>query len=353
MSLATQYINEVIYGLTGGIITGDEPVPGSDYLQDKEGVYDERSVKHLLSQVRKIGSVQLPKPSEYQPERMKHFIKFGGVPIEKLSYSTKAVPVKGKQLKDFDINKEFDYLNKYLFDKQVLKPPYFKWTRLKTATGQVIVRVRRDHQKRYLETNVLYLQITNMYDLSKEHFRAVLAHEMIHVLMHQKKEVKSRADVHGWKFSAYARKANEIIKQRNLAIGQITLTDSIASTFPYVETGKEKPLEFVHVKVYNKEEIGNIYKSQKLSKNLMQTEDWLYRIGRWYEPDIHFTVYETTHPELYKYKTSTKLKNFGIFNFTQSEIREIVANSKAIYTYVSDWSEKDEDAKYYDNLKEW
>jgi hypothetical protein len=52
MSRAKQIISEVTYSLAGGSITGDNPVAGSDFVQDAERAYEPRVTKHLKGQLK-------------------------------------------------------------------------------------------------------------------------------------------------------------------------------------------------------------------------------------------------------------------------------------------------------------
>jgi len=81
--------------------------------------------------------------------------------------------LENKTNSDPELKKDFDYINKLIFDNQVKEVPlgYFN---SKTKAGVMEVK-----------NGKMSIKITKFFELSKQQRLSILAHEMIHVLMYQ------------------------------------------------------------------------------------------------------------------------------------------------------------------------
>lgn len=81
---------------------------------------------------------------------------------------------------NFNLQSEFNFLNKTLFDNKV-KPLPVRWYKMKRMLGVYHYRYNRQTRE-LLEENI---KITTLYSFTQQQFREVLAHEMIHAYISQ------------------------------------------------------------------------------------------------------------------------------------------------------------------------
>lgn len=83
-----------------------------------------------------------------------------------------------------DLEKEFRYLNRKVFNGNIIKVPQLKWKQLKNKVGHIKWRRNEDEGT----NTIIELALTTFYNLPVETLRNILIHEMIHVYLVQEFE---------------------------------------------------------------------------------------------------------------------------------------------------------------------
>lgn len=214
-----------------------------------------------------------------------------------------------------DMKKDFDYLNNLLFKGEV-REVGLEWMKSKTKAGLAV----------FGET--VKIQITTFFKMSESQYLSILAHEMIHIFIHQN-NIRDNGD-HGSKFKA-------MMKKLNLIHPEINIKPTEDASFYTVNSDSKKPCGvllfitdggkdiqdftavFVTPQVINNKEIikkfaDDILRYSKSPSNIFTKDKSLV---------IEF--YKCNNPELHKFKMKRTLglNNLGFFEIHEGDLTKI------------------------------
>ncbi len=218
--------------------------------------------------------------------------------------------------KDFDMKKEYARLNSLLFDEKLGLYP-MKWNRRKGAGA--ITRLKRAGSF-YVVTSV---EMSTYYESTYQGFLNRLAHEMIHVFLHEMKDEFAMKDSHrhGRMFRHEMKRINGMGKGFNINVRE----DVTGDTKVNVKKGREKRFGVLLVQgnrgkgiiVFNDKAIGGAYDMM-----LMQDAAWLQSLG-----DMTFLY--SMDQQLAKYPVKRKLgRRFGMYGIDNNRFKNVMDNGQ-------------------------
>lgn len=209
-------------------------------------------------------------------------------------------------LENYDIQKEFDFLNKLLFEGKIKNVP-IKLEKNKNSSARVI-------STRYYNKpeEIKYLGISKNFKMKNKIFRDILAHELIHIYMIQN-QIKDFGGYHGIIFKKFMDEINkkgfnvdivnrshhsELVDMHSkVKVGSIILHNLDNNTYQIIVMNKNILLE-------------NLNKSEEqiryMIKNRKQKFDIFYLISDYYKLKIF--------PCFRKYKMSFYLLDVDLYN---------------------------------------
>ena len=234
-----------------------------------------------------------------------------------------APAVSKKGIGNFDIDKEFDYLNKTLFDSQVVKPPILGFMVDRKRVG-VVNSTYRDGKPVSIS-----LLISNSYDLTIQQFRSILCHEFIHLIQNTKGMViKNQADAHSGFFLVKMKEIND-------KIIQLGLQDQIESVKPTEDSTVIKTFEndklkqeagIILVKYTNRKgEIENYISAMSLDGLMLNLDTFTKSIKTNYPlSEIEYYKCQSSFLKKYKIVSSNFRKNFSIIGISDIDYQTLV-----------------------------
>lgn len=230
--------------------------------------------------------------------------------------------VSNKILKDFNIKKEFDYINKMLFDNTVPMPPILGYMENRKMLGVV----QSDIINRKLVTTSLL--ISNSYDLTIQQFRSVLAHECIHLIQNEKQMIYKNSKVaHGSFFISKKDELNNKIKALGLEseINPIVATEDPAEISTFSDDRFKKPVGFFVIHQDDKKLIMVV----DLNVMITMKNEIINVINKNYK-DHTIEFLQSDNSILKKYKLVTKLTSYSIYGLSDSDYLSLKNDSKEI-----------------------
>lgn len=193
-----------------------------------------------------------------------------------------------------DIQADYDMLNGKLFDGKLQKVP-LRWMRTKYKLG-----VMAYNEKGEIE----YVGISNLYDLTRQQYLNVLAHEMIHVYMEQQGILEK--DPHGRKFMSILDDLNaknpdfQIAKSEN------------AADFKVSDTGPAKTYGVVIIDEDGQQSLVAVQPSVLTDENMLdefikgikgQSQYGVFMKAK----SLTVSIYKSNHPDIPKFKIKKSL----------------------------------------------
>ena len=186
---------------------------------------------------------------------------------------------ENKSRSDSDLKKDFDYINNLLFDNQVKSVP-INYFYSKTKAG--IMEVKKGN---------VTIKITKFFELSKQQRLSIIAHEMIHVLMHQN-NIPDNND-HGRTFMKIVDEMNN--KQDEFVISK---TEKLSDVKP---SSKNKKLIGAIVFKLNKDNHGAVFVNDKIINDRKLLNDFCDKLKEYAKhPQSVFKKDRSVKVEFYK-----------------------------------------------------
>ncbi len=218
--------------------------------------------------------------------------------------------------RDTDIQTDFDILNKKMFNGEIERVP-LKWIKTKYKLGVVT------HTK---DGGIDYLGISTFYDITRQQYLNVLAHEMIHVYMIQKGIMEK--DHHGPKFMEFLNRINAEHPEFNLSKSNNALDFKVA---PKEKTSPDAGTYGVVLFDLGNNDLSVVVVNQKAIQDESQMNtfmDYIIKHGRILFPRTKngtVEVYLSDHPDLSKFKVkrSLSLRSMELFVISEKMVEEI------------------------------
>lgn len=196
--------------------------------------------------------------------------------------------------KQTDLEQDFNILNKNLFQNRVKNIP-LKWFRSKDKLGLFT-----------FNDEMSYIEISTFYNLTRQQYLDILAHEMIHVFIHQQ-NIKDNDD-HGKEFIRIMNSINSKHKEFNIKPSEN------ADFYSVNNVGKTKEYGVILFEIDG--EFSHIVTSEKVIENRKMLEDFIQKlltytqqIGNIFEKDniVLLRMFKSSMQGLSKFKIKQKL----------------------------------------------
>lgn len=232
--------------------------------------------------------------------------------------------------KKTDMLSDYKMLNDKLFNSELDIVP-LKWMKSKSKLGVMIFdrHIRRDSNgKKYVHETIKGVKISTFYQLTRQQYLDVLAHEMIHVCISQK-GIKDNDD-HGRRFTAMKDDINRKFPEFN--VKQSENADDYAVSTP---DNKIKELGVIVFKI-NEDDYSMIVTSEKIVEDRVLLENFSEKFKGIINMNfpkartMSMTVYKARIPSLTKFKVKRTLsfKSLELFNISETLLKQIQASSK-------------------------
>lgn len=226
----------------------------------------------------------------------------------------------------FDLESEFNYLNKLLFDGKLEIVP-LKWSNTKTRSGAMVgqrtVRGTGRH-KVVVEEHIKHIEISKFYNKTLDQIRGILAHEMIHLYIFQQK-IEDDGH-HGHQFMRLLKEIN------GKGIINVPLKDDAADDIPTDTTDLKKPVVVFESNdlTRNAHLIALIDTSAfnpEVMESIISTIEYTSKVGK---RDFDVKFYESTDSILKKFPVKKKVKYANDLKYVSMPENGVKA-SKNIY----------------------
>ena len=225
--------------------------------------------------------------------------------------------LENKTRSDSVLKKDFDYINKLLFDNQVKDVPV-NYFHSKTKAGVMEVKKGK-----------ISIKITRFFELSEPQRRSIMAHEMIHALMTQN-DIPDNND-HGKTFMKIVSDMNK--KQDEFVISK---SEQLSEIKP--ASKNKKPLGVIVFKI-NKDDIGGVFVDDKIINDRKLLNEFCDNLKEYTKlPQSVFKKAKTIKLEFWKcddpYLSKFKIKrtlsliSLEINNISANELKTIETGKK-------------------------
>lgn len=232
---------------------------------------------------------------------------------------------------EIDLQKDFDYLNKKLFDNKLNNIP-LKFNKSKIKLGIVSINTetlvnRLTKKKTVVKEIINYLAISTFFELSHKQYIDVLAHEMIHVYLIQRNVIE---DDHGTEFKKEMNRINNTYGF-NIKISEDAKFYNVKSD----DSIKTYGVVIMHIK--DKIDMVVTTPKQLESENIEAFVNFIkkykYQLG---SGEITIDFYLCNNKELSKFKIKTKLiSSMGLYPLEKnSELLISILNSNKLKSVI-------------------
>lgn len=233
-----------------------------------------------------------------------------------------------ESFQEFDLESEFDYLNKVLFDGTLERVP-LKWVNTKTRSGALVGSIVKQGRV-VVEERISHIEISRFFNKTRDSLLGILAHEMIHLWIFQNK-IKDDSH-HGHQFMKKLRELND------KKIVHIPLKDTVADDTVANESPLSKPVVvfYQHDQTRDAKLLAIIDEKTfdgKAIDSILDTVSYTSKMGK---RSFEVTFFKSTDGFLKRYPKTTKFKNAHGLKYVSAPATDVMKRIMDSATIISD-----------------